>query len=417
MTTEQKLLIDLYIGRVLQLLLKPVVVLVGRVFRPDHDLSRCRDIAIIKMLGGGSLVIAYPDLLALKTLPHVRRLVLLTTPAVKQFAEALQVFDEIFVIRDNSLLLCIYDGVIAWRRLFCVDAIVDFEIHSRLTTIFSLICCAKNRIGFYTADSFWRRNISTHLIFCNVASGVYHFYDQIVHLFQGNVPQFEDAIRTFRATRTLTPSAVADVALHTIAVAPCCSGFGQERMMLDTEWADVLSRKIAQQKKRLEMHFLGGPNDREYIDKIMRLLPSQHIILKNQAGQLRLNESVDLIAVADEMVCIDSGLLHFARLLGVPTTSFWGPSDPSTRLRPRCPSKDIVHYTKVPCSPCVHMAQSVPCHGDNICMRFAVNPKWSGNANTGWLACEIRPYPGTAIPNTSIAYIEPSRDKNVPHLA
>jgi len=369
------------------------------------------------MLGGGSLVIAYPDLLALRALPHVRRLLLLTTPAVKQFAETLQVFDEIIAIRDNSLLLCICDAFVAWGKLFRVDAIVDLEIHSRLTTVFSLLTCAKNRIGFYTADSFWRRNISTHLIFWNVASGVYHFYDQIVHLFKGNVPSFEDAIRTFRASRKRAQTAVVDVAPYTLAVAPCCSGFGQERMMFETEWADVLSRKITQEKGRLQIHFLGGPSDREYIDKIVGLLPSHGLVVENQAGRLRLDESVDLIAAADEMVCIDSGLLHFARLLGVATTSFWGPTDPSTRLRPCYPSKDIVYYSKLPCSPCVHMAQRVPCHGFNICMRFAVNPKWPGDANAGWLACKIPPYPGTTIVSTSILFVDPAGAKNTPHVA
>lgn len=68
----------------------------------DHDLANCREIAIIKILGGGSLVIAYPALLALKQLTHVRKLTLVTTPAVKPFGELLGIFDEIIVIREDS---------------------------------------------------------------------------------------------------------------------------------------------------------------------------------------------------------------------------------------------------------------------------------------------------------------------------
>jgi len=52
-----KLLADYYIGGTLQAVLKPVTVLLGKILRRNHDLSRCSSVTFIKMLGGGSLVI------------------------------------------------------------------------------------------------------------------------------------------------------------------------------------------------------------------------------------------------------------------------------------------------------------------------------------------------------------------------
>ena len=97
-----KLLADYYVGGTLQAILKPATVLLGKILRRDHDLARCSSLTFIKMMGGGSLVIAYPALLATKNSPQVKQLRLITTSAVKPFAEILGVFDEIIVIRDDS---------------------------------------------------------------------------------------------------------------------------------------------------------------------------------------------------------------------------------------------------------------------------------------------------------------------------
>ena len=116
---------------------------------------------IVKMLGGGSLAIAYPSFLALRRTPGLRKFQIVTTPAVLPFARALGVFDEILVIRDGNPLELLLDGFSAIARLFRTDAIVDLEIYSRLTTVFCLLTCARNRVGFYTDNSFWRRRISS----------------------------------------------------------------------------------------------------------------------------------------------------------------------------------------------------------------------------------------------------------------
>jgi hypothetical protein len=57
----------------------------------------------------------------------------------------------------------------AWKRLFRTGC-ADFEVHSRLTMVFCLLTCARNRAGFYIMASFWRRNLSTHLLFCHVGN-------------------------------------------------------------------------------------------------------------------------------------------------------------------------------------------------------------------------------------------------------
>jgi ADP-heptose:LPS heptosyltransferase len=383
-----KLFTDYYVGGTLQAILKPVTVLLGKVLRRNHDLARCSSLTFIKMMGGGSLVIAYPALVAIKNLPQVKQLRLITTSAVKPFAEILGVFDEIIVIRDDSAATLVGDSLIALRKVFRCDAIVDLEIHSRLTTVFSVVTCAVNRVGFYTGISFWRQKLATHLLFCNISSGIYYFYDQIAALFGSGAPDIGLCVTTFRKQLGVAPR-TPDAGSLRMALAPCCSELGRERMLQPKEWVEVLGRRFSREDagRKIEIRLLGARGDRPALDQLCEVLSAAFPGVKtvNYAGKTSLAESVRGLAEVDELICIDSALLHFARLLGIPTISFWGPTDPASRLRVSEFNRDEIHYHKLPCSPCVHVAQEPPCRGDNLCMRFAVDPNRPLESNPKWI--------------------------------
>jgi ADP-heptose:LPS heptosyltransferase len=112
------------------------------------------------------------------------------------------------------------------------------------------------------------------------------------------------------------------------------------------------------------------------------------ISVANRAGKTILIESVREISRMYEVICIDSALMHYSRLLGLPTTSFWGPTAPESRLRPWPGGREEVHYFKLPCSPCVHLTNVAPCLGNNICMRLAVNPDLPLKTNPAWLVAD-----------------------------
>ena len=101
MDIKRKQLLDRVLGRVLTLCLRPTAQILGLILRRDHALELRDRVAVIKMMGGGSLIIAYPALLALrKRYPHVR-FIFIGTPAVRPFAELLALFDEFHNIVDD----------------------------------------------------------------------------------------------------------------------------------------------------------------------------------------------------------------------------------------------------------------------------------------------------------------------------
>ena len=386
MNLKLKLLIDYYAGSLMHALLKLPTIALGMILRRDHVLTRCSSIAVVKLLGGGSLVVAYPALLALKQSGQGRRLRLVASPAVRPFGESLGVFDEIVTIRDHSLAALGLDSLRAIRRLFACEAIIDLEIHSRLTTVFALLTCARNRVGFYSSMSFWRRKLSTHLLFCNVSNGIYDSYDQLAALFGAEVPSFGTCSETFRSH--LPPPVSRPRAAMRLGIAPCCSGLSNERTLRSAEWVQVFERALASGEiaTPCEVHLFGAPSDRTALDELGRLLsealPGLEMI--NHAGKT-LPESVALLDSLDRVYCIDSALLHFARLMGKPTVSFWGPTDPRVLLRPSSIAPETVHYAKLTCSPCVHVVDRPPCEGNNLCMRLAANPQSRESRNPLWV--------------------------------
>jgi len=85
-----------------------------------------------------------------------------------------------------------------------------------------------------------------------------------------------------------------------------------------------------------------------------------------------LRDSLQVLAGCSRLIAIDSSILHFGRLFGIPTVSFWGPTDPMTRLKEVALAGEAVWYEKVLCSPCVHVAETPPCSGRNLCIEAAV---------------------------------------------
>jgi ADP-heptose:LPS heptosyltransferase len=388
MSLKAKLWIDYYLGGLLQFLFKPLAILLGKLLSRDHDLKKCSEVTYLKLLGGGSLVIAYPSLLGMRRNPNIKKLRIVCTAKTAPFARALGVFDEILTLSDSSAAELMVDSLGVLRKLSRTEAIIDLEIHSRLSTIFCLFTRARNRIGVYTDSSFWRRSLATHLLFYNRRSSMFGLYDQISHLFGSEIPDFSDCVATFRAGIGESAANVGEG--YHIAVMPCCSDLSRERKLRDEDWPRVLGERLSALRgtSRVTIHFLGGPGDEIEIAPLMErlgvLFPAAHF--ENHAGKLKLNESVALLGKMHEAICIDSALMHFARLMGTPTTTYWGPTDPHVYLRPHASVAERVHSAAISCSPCVHIANTAPCRGNNLCMKLAADPNCGVDPNPVWLA-------------------------------
>lgn len=372
---------DHILGLAALLILRLPVIVFGKVLGRDHNLRVRGSILVIKMLGGGSLVMAYPALLAVRKRYRDQKLMLLTTSSIRQFAESLHLFDEIICISDGSLFSLATSSLAAWIRCFRVDTVVDLEVYSKLTTVFSVLTAARNRIGFYLENTYWRLHIHTHLLFFNRFSGSYYFYDAIASLLDAKIParnECEENVRKYLATATK------EKGKRRISIGHACSDFGTERILTPEQWRQVLSSQNAQTE---EFVFLGGKKDHKKAEEIIVVLRERfpEASYVNFCGTLSLNESLGYLDSSEEFWGIDSSLIHYARLLGKKTVSFWGPTDPKTRLRDEENISAEVHYKKVPCSPCIHVAETPPCKGRNICIQGLFDKAIREKVYTGFM--------------------------------
>jgi len=82
----------------------------------------------------------------------------------------------------------------------------------------------------------------------------------------------------------------------------------------------------------------------------------------NAAGRTRLNEALQMVAACRLMLCNDSGFMHVAAGLGIPTVTMFGATDPE-RTAPSGPCVELL-YHPADCSPCLQRECSVagqPC--------------------------------------------------------
>jgi ADP-heptose:LPS heptosyltransferase len=368
--TQRK--VDNYVGRLGIAVLRPAAMLLGAVLRRDHRLTLGKEVVWVKMLGGGSLLLAMPALRGFRQAHPSTKMVLITTPAVRPFAELMGVFDEYRIVDNSGVARLVFSALVALLETRRADCIVDLEVHSRLTTVFTTLTMARNRVSFWLEDIFWRKGLASHLIFFNRSSGSFHFYDRIADLFGVPVAsqaECREALLAAVELRTMPPRRAGQV-----AVGFACSDLGRERMLTPAQWCTVFRENLRAGQTRFV--FLGGPADRTEGDSIIaelrRAYPQLDFV--NRCGELSLRDSVRELLGSAEFWGIDSSLVHVARIAGLRSVSYWGPTDPTTRLRKDWGVDETTHYRKIACSPCVHTSEEPPCGGDNRCIKGLFEP-------------------------------------------
>ncbi len=91
----------------------------------------------------------------------------------------------------------------------------------------------------------------------------------------------------------------------------------------------------------------GSPKDHAVAEEIATLAPG---CCRNLCGATRLDQAVDLLALADFVVCNDSGLMHVAAAVDRPIVALYGSSSPG--FTPPLSDRADILSLKLECSPC-----------------------------------------------------------------
>jgi ADP-heptose:LPS heptosyltransferase len=366
MHIRRKQKIDWYIGYLLIGLLLPLTRLLGILLRRDHSIEKTPErIVFIKLLGLGSLIVASDAIAAIRVRFPKARLILLTDRNIADGIAPFRLFDEIHAINTENPggtsrdVLRFLFRTWGWRRLW----VIDLEVYSKLTTVLALLTKARNRFGFYLSYVPFRRFLNTHNITFDQSVYLEDNYRYLARQITGvALPIFVPAVRQGELEKPY------------IVLNNTCSGLAYVRKLPDRTYSDVVQWILEHTDYRVAL--LGMEDDRDSINRMIGSRPDlvgRRERILNYAGMAE-----DLASyyefLRDEGVClvtIDSGPLHIARKLGLPTVSVWGPTNPNNYLKiePHERERHLFYYLKSPCSPCVHHYETLPCGGSNFCMK------------------------------------------------
>jgi heptosyltransferase-2 len=149
------------------------------------------------------------------------------------------------------------------------------------------------------------------------------------------------------------------VNLPVIGVSPGAA-YGSAKCWLPERFAES-SAKIAAQIGATIVLF-GAHGDLQDCQAVESALKDYSVPVVNLAGKTSLRQFIDLAAACSLFLTNDSGSMHVASALGVPTVAIFGATNPAT-TGPAGPIKTVVQQ-KVSCSPCFKRE----CPIDHRCM-------------------------------------------------
>lgn len=373
MNTAQMRIIDYFLGGAICLALDACA-LVGRLFVRHNEPKQVRKILVTKYLGMGSILLATPTMRELKNAYPDCKLVFLTFERNAAFARHISLIDEVRSVRTSSFsaLACDLIRLLPELRRERFDLVLDLEFFARFSTIVSFLSGGVMRIGYYL-PKMWRGDLLTHLIHFNP-------YRHVTEVFASQLAPLGLTVTDF----SLTPPTVDDTAritieslLHSYGVAP------EEKLIVVNINASDLSRErcwpveyfaslvcaIAEHRGR-RLILVGSADEAPHVDRLYNSLP-EHVrsTVLNVAGKLTIGEFIALLKAVQLCISNDSGPLHIAAALGIPTVSFFGPETPS--LYGPVGKNHTVFFAGLYCSPCLNVfnAKRAMCNGDNLCMQ------------------------------------------------
>ncbi|MGZ5242400.1 MAG: glycosyltransferase family 9 protein, partial [Bacteroidia bacterium] len=182
MLLATKQFIDNAIGTLLVAVNLPLARLFGWLLKRNHSVEKPpKNILVIKILGLGSVILASDALQAIRKKYPQAKMILLCSKSVKAGIEPLGLFDDIWTTHDKNFFTLAGSAInILWQSWKLKDLwVIDLEVYSKLTTIFSLWTLARNRFGFQLNQTHFRNNLNTHNIYFNQFCAVEDNYFEI----------------------------------------------------------------------------------------------------------------------------------------------------------------------------------------------------------------------------------------------
>jgi ADP-heptose:LPS heptosyltransferase len=333
-----------------------------------------KKILIIKFWGFGSIVLGY-DLFGVirAEFPHAY-ICALTLKQNRRIFEMTGLFDEV-VDLDVSNIFRFAVGVvetIAHLRKKAFDVSVDLEFSSRFSSAVSCLIHARKRIGFQY-DGVWRGTCYSDILQFREDMNLKTSYLKTAFCIKSDIvarPQ-PVAVHVGEAQQ----AAVDRLLLAASLAGKPLVGYNinASGLCLLRRWPKEYFVGLAEELIRaysIHIVFIGAREDFRYVESAISMIRRDlrpHAC--NFAGKISLEQLAYVMTKFRLFVSNDSGPLHLAAYLKVPSVSFFGPETPL--IYGPDGSTDTVFYKNPGCSPCIRVKnyKSARCRNNQYCLR------------------------------------------------
>ena len=343
-------------------------------------------ILVILLSEMGSLVLSSPMFAQLASRYPSSSAYLLTFERNKEIVEMMELvpLHNICTINDTSFLRFCVSSIRSLIRLRRegVDTVIDCELFSRISSLFSFFSGARLRVGFHrhTQEGLFRGNFITRKVLYNPYSHISRqFLTLVAAIDSETVPKAkapdsrpmgalkqmhfsDDAIGQMR--RRLKQTYNYSLEKKLVLIYP---GGGLIPIRAwPMESFTIVARRLLQDGYAVGI--IGLETDRELAEIIAKELATPDCM--NLAGFTKtMQDLLILFNIASLLITNDGGPGHFTALTPIPAIILFGPETPVLygSLSPNA----INLHQQINCSPCLTAFnhRNSPCDGDNVCLK------------------------------------------------
>jgi lipopolysaccharide heptosyltransferase II len=352
--------------------------------------SKPKNLLVILLSEMGSLILAYPMFEFIgRKYPGASIHVLL----LDQNKEILELIDvvppgNILTVRNTSLIRMLLDSlrVLVKIRKSKIDAVIDCELFSRISSIYSFLSGAKIRAGFHphTQEGLFRGEFIDRPVLYNPYHHISHQFITLAEaICSETIPkakrlpvpdklripplkvsevEIENASRRFKRD-------FPDVADKKLVLLYAGGGLLPIRAWPLENFCIVAGNLI---HHGYAVGVIGLEEDKRLAKEILAKCTDNCIDLTGYTKSIR--ELVMIFHFASLLITNDGGPGHFAAMTPVPTIILYGPETPL--LYGPLNSNSFSFYVPLSCSPCLtaYNHRTSPCDGDNMCLK-SVSPQ------------------------------------------
>ena len=383
MKVETQRRIDYYVGTIIC----RVFSIYYKIFKKQPRPLKPQRILIILLSEMGALVLGYPMFQRLKEKYPGAALHIMLFEKNREVVELLGIIppENIIAINDRSLPVFARTALsaLSQMRRLNLDAVIDCELFSRISSILSFMSGAAIRVGFHphTQEGLYRGNFMSRPVPYNP---YIHISQQFLTLVDAIDSTTDPRAKRLPADDKLEIPAMSfesgeieDARRRLLEKAPA---IGEKKIVLIYPGGGLLpirawpldyycSLAEALLERGFAVCVIGLAEDKPVARTIMSHTQSDSCV--DLTGYTRtIRQLMRIFHLASLLITNDGGPGHFAAMTPVPTIIFYGPETP--QLYGPIDGKAQNLFLGLSCSPCVtaYNHRNSPCDGDNQCLKM-----------------------------------------------